>query len=52
MKIKYMLDKGAFTPEKAYEGDAGFDLRCPTLDDTNWGVIPANGSLKVDLLGR
>ena len=49
MKIKYMLDKGAFTPEKAYEGDAGFDLRCPTLNDTNWGVIPANGSLKVDL---
>ena len=49
MKIKYRLDKGAFTPEKAYEGDAGFDLRCPTLDDTNWGVIPANGSAKVDL---
>ena len=49
MKIKYMLDKGAFTPEKAYEGDAGFDLRCPTFDGTNWGVIPANGSLKVDL---
>lgn len=49
MKIKYRLDKGAFTPEKAYEGDAGFDLRCPTLDGTNWGVIPANGSAKVDL---
>ena len=49
MKIKYILDKGAFTPEKAYEGDAGFDLRCPTLNDTNWGVIPANGSARVDL---
>ena len=49
MKIKYILDKGAFTPEKAYEEDAGFDLRCPTFTDTNWRVIPAKGSLKVDL---
>lgn len=30
MKIKTMLDVGAFMPVKAHESDAGFDLRTPT----------------------
>ena len=27
MEIKFVLDEGAFPPEKAHEADAGFDLR-------------------------
>lgn len=49
MKIKFMLDKGAFTPEKAHNEDAGFDLRCPLGNEVNWTIIPAHGSLKLDL---
>ena len=29
MKIKVMLDDGAFMPERAHEADAGYDLRSP-----------------------
>lgn len=32
MKLKVMLDEGAYMPEKAYEADAGFDLRSPESD--------------------
>lgn len=28
MIVRVKLDKGAFMPERAYEYDAGFDLRC------------------------
>lgn len=31
--IRYMLDKGAYPPEKAHLDDAGFDLRIPDIDD-------------------
>lgn len=29
MEVKVVLDKGAFMPEKAYNVDAGFDIRTP-----------------------
>lgn len=29
LKIKVVLDKGAYMPEKAHNADAGFDLRTP-----------------------
>lgn len=29
MKIKFMLEDGAFAPEKAHDTDAGFDIRTP-----------------------
>lgn len=29
MKVNVMLENGAFMPEKAYEADAGFDIRTP-----------------------
>ena len=29
MKVNVMLENGAFMPEKAYELDAGFDIRTP-----------------------
>lgn len=29
MKLKVVLDEGAYMPEKAHEEDAGFDLRTP-----------------------
>lgn len=29
LKIPFMLDKGAFAPEKAHRADAGFDFRTP-----------------------
>ena len=29
MEVKVLLDDGAFLPEKAYDADAGFDIRTP-----------------------
>ena len=29
LEIPYMLDEGAFAPEKAHEDDAGYDIRTP-----------------------
>lgn len=29
MKLKYMLDNGAFAPTRAHKSDAGWDLRMP-----------------------
>lgn len=39
MKIKFMLDEGAFAPESAHDDDAGFDLRA-----TEDKVVPACGA--------
>lgn len=39
MKIKVVLDDGAYMPEKAHEADAGFDLRTPSKV-----IIPAKSS--------
>lgn len=43
MKIKVMLDDGAFAPESAHEADAGYDLRTP-IDC----YIPAGGCVVID----
>lgn len=39
MKIKVILDNGAFMPEKAHKADAGFDIRTPKR-----AVIPPKSS--------
>lgn len=39
MKVKVVLDDGAYMPEKAHNADAGFDLRTPSKV-----VIPAKSS--------
>lgn len=39
MKIKVVLDNGAYMPEKAHESDAGFDIRTPSKV-----IIPAKSS--------
>lgn len=39
MKINVVLDDGTYMPEKAYEADAGFDLRTPSKV-----IIPAKSS--------
>lgn len=43
MKINFTLDVGAFTPMKAHNSDAGFDLKTPS--DV---YVPARGSATVD----
>jgi dUTP pyrophosphatase len=43
MKIKVMLDEGAFAPESAHTADAGYDLRTP-IDFS----VPAGGYAIVD----
>ena len=43
MKIDYMLDEGAFAPERAHEWDAGFDLRTPHMIS-----IKSGSMVKVD----
>lgn len=43
MKIKYLLDDGAFPIEKAHREDAGLDIRTPKKFD-----VPARGSAIVD----
>lgn len=43
MEIKVLLEEWAYIPEKAYDTDAGFDIRTP--DDL---FVPAHGSAVVD----
>lgn len=43
MRIKVVLDEGAYLPEKAHKIDAGFDLRSPVNME-----IPAKGSAFFD----
>lgn len=43
MTIKVKLDPGAYIPAKAYDNDAGFDLKTP-IDF----AVPAGGSATVD----
>jgi len=43
LAIKCKLDDGAFLPEKAYDTDAGFDLRTPRP-----AFVPAKGSVLID----
>lgn len=43
MKIKCVLDEGAYMPSKAHAADAGLDLRVPARY-----VLPAHGSIVVD----
>lgn len=42
MKVKYILDPGAYAPEKAHYDDAGFDIRTPvalTVDGFDQAVV-------------
>ena len=43
MKIKCVIDKGSYMPDKAHESDAGFDLRTP-----EYVTIEAHGSATID----
>lgn len=43
MTIKVKLDPGAYIPARAYDTDAGFDLKTP-IDF----IVPAGGSATVD----
>ena len=43
MTVDYVLDYGAFKPEKGHEDDGGFDLRSPD----NF-IIPSRGSVNID----
>lgn len=43
MTVDYVLDYGAFKPEKGHEDDAGFDLRSPYHF-----IVPARGSVRID----
>ena len=43
MKMKVMLDKGAFMPESAFLTDVGFDLRSPIRV-----TVPAGRSAAID----
>lgn len=45
MKIKIVLDEGAYMPERAHKTDAGFDLRTPkrALVHSNCGVFIDTG---------
>ena len=43
LKIKVVLDEGAYMPTKAHPEDAGFDLYCP-----DGYVLEAHSSIRVD----
>ena len=43
MTLKVKLDDGAFEPTRAYDMDAGLDLRSP-IDV----VVPARGAISID----
>lgn len=45
MKVKYLLDEGAWAPRKAHEYDAGYDLM---VKEGNKLIIPEQGSIVVD----
>lgn len=46
MKVRFVLEDGAFAPEKAHEADAGFDLRMPK--NLPGMVIYPKGELTID----
>jgi dUTP pyrophosphatase len=50
MIIRYMLDEGAYAPEKAHFDDAGFDIRLPDRkpDEPAYVNVPAHGSAVID----
>lgn len=43
MKVNYVLDQGAFKPDKAHENDAGLDLRTPIN-----AIVEPRSSVSID----
>lgn len=50
MKLKVVLDDGAYMPEKAHEADAGFDLKTPwkiVIPPKSAGIIPTGVHIQI-----
>lgn len=50
LKLKVVLDDGAYMPEKAHESDAGFDLRTPDkviIPPKSAGIIPTGVHIEI-----
>lgn len=50
LKIKVVLDDGAYMPEKAHESDAGFDLKTPgkiVIPPKSAGIIPTGVHIQI-----
>lgn len=50
MKLKVVLDDGAYMPEKAHKADAGFDLRTPSkvvLPEKSSRIIPTGVHIEI-----
>ena len=50
MKLKVVLDEGAYMPEKAHTADAGFDLRTPSrvvIPAGYAGIVPTGVHIEI-----
>lgn len=50
LRVKVVLDDGAYMPEKAHEADAGFDLKTPDkviIPPKSAGIIPTGVHIEI-----